>query len=80
MTQTRRLRLERRQGWQGAGMARRDLDERGLKPSLVTTTAKASERVIADPLGWEREGGPARLGRRPWRGERGWGSLTTFDW
>ncbi|WP_461389061.1 hypothetical protein [Desulfosporosinus fructosivorans] len=26
----------------------------GLKPSLATTTAKASERVIADPLGWER--------------------------
>jgi len=24
--------------------------ERGLKPSLATTTAKASERVIADPL------------------------------
>jgi len=27
----------------------------GLKPSLATTTAKASERVVADPLGWERD-------------------------
>ena len=27
MTQTGRLRLERRHGWQGAGMARRDLPE-----------------------------------------------------
>ena len=26
----------------------------GLKPSLATTHAKASERVIADPPGWER--------------------------
>ncbi|HEY8875615.1 MAG TPA: hypothetical protein VIM32_03045 [Desulfosporosinus sp.] len=25
----------------------------GLKPSLATTTAKASERVIADLLGWD---------------------------
>ncbi|MDR3583748.1 MAG: hypothetical protein P4L59_00280 [Desulfosporosinus sp.] len=31
----------------------RPADERGLKPSLATTHAKASERVIADPLGWE---------------------------
>jgi hypothetical protein len=29
------------------------LYESGLKPSLATTTAKASDRVIADPLGWE---------------------------
>ena len=28
----------------------RPADESGLKPSLATTTAKASERVIADPL------------------------------
>ena len=26
----------------------------GLKPSLATTRAKASERVVADPPGWER--------------------------
>ncbi|HUX47397.1 MAG TPA: hypothetical protein VMV58_05230 [Desulfosporosinus sp.] len=31
----------------------RPADESGLKPSLATTTAKASERVIADPLCWE---------------------------
>jgi hypothetical protein len=30
------------------------LYESGLKPSLATTTAKASERVIADPPGLER--------------------------
>jgi hypothetical protein len=35
----------------------RPAEERGLKPSLATTHAKASERVIADPQGWEREGG-----------------------
>ena len=29
------------------------LMKEGLKPSLATTHAKASERVIADPLGWE---------------------------
>jgi len=29
----------------------RPAEERGLKPSLATTTAKASERVIADPSG-----------------------------
>ncbi|TGE40049.1 hypothetical protein E4K67_03465 [Desulfosporosinus fructosivorans] len=28
----------------------RPADESGLKPSLATTTAKASERVITDPL------------------------------
>ena len=32
-------------------MARRDLYESGLKPSLATTTAKALERVIADLSG-----------------------------
>ena len=32
-------------------------DESGLKPSLATTTAKASERVIVDPPSWDvREG------------------------
>ncbi|WP_461389138.1 hypothetical protein [Desulfosporosinus fructosivorans] len=31
--------------------------ERGLKPSLATTTAKASERVSADPLAGRREVG-----------------------
>ena len=30
------------------------LYESGLKPSLATMIAKASERVIADPLGWEK--------------------------
>ena len=30
----------------------RPAEERGLKLSLATTTAKASERVIADPLGF----------------------------
>ncbi|MHB8077571.1 hypothetical protein, partial [Desulfosporosinus fructosivorans] len=35
----------------------RPADERGLKPSLATTTAKASERVSADPLGWGRRRG-----------------------
>jgi len=30
----------------------RPAEESGLKPSLATTTAKASERMIADPLGW----------------------------
>jgi len=34
----------------------RPAEERGLKPSLATTITKASERVIADPLGWERRG------------------------
>ena len=34
-------------------MARRDLMKEGLKPSLATTHAKASERVIADSLSWE---------------------------
>jgi len=33
------------------------LYESGLKPSLATTTAKVSERVVADPPGWERDGG-----------------------
>ena len=37
----------------------RPADESGLKPSLATTIAKASERVIADPLGW----GDAKEGR-----------------
>jgi len=32
----------------------RPAEESGLKPSLATTTAKASERAIADPLGWEK--------------------------
>ena len=32
----------------------RPADESGLKPSLATTTAKASRRVIADPPGSER--------------------------
>ena len=31
-------------------------DERGLKPSLATTTAKASERVIADPQAGNAKG------------------------
>ena len=41
----------------------RPADESGLKPSLATTIAKASERVIANPLGWgdAKEG----RGRRP---------------
>ncbi|KUO72996.1 MAG: hypothetical protein APF81_23880 [Desulfosporosinus sp. BRH_c37] len=30
--------------------------ESGLKPSSATTTAKASDRVIADPLGQEIRG------------------------
>ena len=30
------------------------LIKEGLKPSLATTIAKASERVVADPLAWER--------------------------
>ncbi|HUS88873.1 MAG TPA: hypothetical protein VMW91_05800 [Desulfosporosinus sp.] len=34
----------------------RPAEERGLKPSLATTTAKASGRVIADPLGWAAKG------------------------
>ena len=41
----------------GNVLVSRPAEERGLKPSLATTTAKASERVIADPLAWEREGG-----------------------
>jgi len=37
------------------------LMKEGLKPSLATTTAKASDRVIADPLGLGRRGlGPDR--------------------
>ena len=44
----------------------RPAEERGLKPSLTTTTAKASERVIADPLGREKTTkAPATLGH-PW--------------
>jgi len=39
----------------------RPLNERTLSPSLATTTAKASERVIADPPGLEREGEVRRL-------------------
>ncbi len=35
------------------GPVSRPAEESGLKPSLATTTAKASERVIADPLGKE---------------------------
>ncbi len=31
-------------------------DESGLKPSLATTTAEASERVIADPLAGNAKG------------------------
>ena len=31
----------------------RPAEERGLKPSLATTSAKASERVIADPPAWD---------------------------
>ena len=42
----------------GNVLVSRPPDESGLKPSLSTTTAKASERVIADPPGWERERGP----------------------
>ena len=37
----------------GNVLVSRPVEERGLKPSLATTHAKASERVIADPLGWE---------------------------
>ena len=34
----------------GNVLVSRPADESGLKPSLATTTAKASERVIAAPL------------------------------
>ncbi|MHB8077567.1 MAG: hypothetical protein ACYDGZ_28020 [Desulfosporosinus fructosivorans] len=36
----------------GNVLVSRPTDESGLKPSLATTTAKASESVIADPLAW----------------------------
>ena len=39
----------------------RPLNERTLSPSLATTHAKASERVIADPLGWEKTKNPTSL-------------------
>jgi hypothetical protein len=34
----------------GGDLVFRPVDESGLKPSLATTIAKASERVIVDPL------------------------------
>ena len=51
----------------------RPAEESGLKPSLATTSAKASERVIADPLGLDRRGsggvGPVSraAGKAGWR-------------
>ncbi|HZK85539.1 MAG TPA: hypothetical protein VFC58_12915 [Desulfosporosinus sp.] len=44
----------------GNVLVSRPTDESGLKPSLATMTAKASERVIADPLGLGTRG-------RDWR-------------
>jgi len=41
----------------------RPADEIGIKPSLATTTAKASERVIADPQGWEGNDGSGGAAR-----------------
>ena len=40
----------------------RALYERTLLPSLATTHAEASRRVIADPLGWEDASGGQRSG------------------
>ena len=43
-------------GQQNTSLCSALLYESGLKPSLATTTAKASDRVIADPLGLGRRG------------------------
>ncbi|MHB8077183.1 hypothetical protein, partial [Desulfosporosinus fructosivorans] len=59
----------------------RPADERGLKPSLATTNAKASERVSAAPLGWGRRRGtgdglfPALLEKRETERRVAWGRL-----
>ena len=49
-------------GQQNTSLCSALLYESGLKPSLATTTAKASERVIADPLGQDDAGEGTRCG------------------